>query len=90
MFQIHIYTVSGKLVKIIDLAETNDIQIGKNITDYAWDGTDDYGDKLANGVYLYKVVSRMKNTDIKLESAKENESLDKYFDKGWGKMYIMR
>lgn len=90
VFQIHVYTVSGKLVKIIDLAETNDIQIGKNITNYAWDGTDEYGDKLANGVYLYKIVSRMENTGVKLEAAKENESLNKYFDKGWGKMYIMR
>ncbi len=89
-FQIHVYTVSGKLVKIIDLKESGDIHIGKNITEYAWDGTDEYGDKLANGVYLYKVVSKMENSSIKLESAKENETLDKYFNKGWGKMYIMR
>lgn len=90
VFQIHIYTISGKLVKVIDLKESGDIQIGKNITEYAWDGTDEYGDKLANGVYLYKVVSRMANSSIQLESAKENETLDKYFNKGWGKMYIMR
>ncbi len=85
-FQIHIFTVAGKLVKVIDLLAEGDVAIGQNITNYAWDGTDQYGDPLGNGVYLYRVV---------LESAGDNHSLrdegtSQYFNKGWGKMYLMR
>ncbi|MEO0468341.1 MAG: C25 family cysteine peptidase, partial [Bacteroidota bacterium] len=52
VFQIHIYTISGKMIKTIDLLELGDVKVGRNITEYAWDGTDDNGDYLANGVYL--------------------------------------
>ena len=34
-------------------AELGAIHIGRNITDYKWDGTDMYGQALANGVYIY-------------------------------------
>jgi hypothetical protein len=87
VFQIHIYTISGKMVKVIDLKETGDVQIGRNITEYAWDGTDEYGDRLANGVYLYKVITRMQG-----ESGLElrETGTGQYFNNGWGKMYILR
>lgn len=86
IFQIHIYTISGKLVKVIDLVEMGDVNFGHNITEYAWDGTDEYGDKLANGVYLYKTVIRMPEQELKLR----DEGLEQYFNNGFGKMYIMR
>ena len=50
--QIRVFSVSGRLVKTIQeqvMAE------GTRITDIQWDGTDEYGDQLARGVYLYKV-----------------------------------
>jgi flagellar hook assembly protein FlgD len=87
-FQIHIFTITGKLVKVIDLAELGDIHFGKNVTEYAWDGTDEYGDKLGNGVYLYRVVMKMDKNQ--LEESKEDDKTDKYFKTGWGKMYLMR
>ena len=62
------------------------IQIGRNITDYAWDGKDEFGDPLANGVYLYRVKAKINGEDIKhLESG-----ADEYIKKGFGKMYLMR
>jgi len=86
VFQVHIYTISGKLVKIVDLKAMGDVHLGQNITEYAWDGTDEYGDRLANGVYLYRVVTRSSSGDIELR----DEGINQYFNNGWGKMYLMR
>jgi flagellar hook assembly protein FlgD len=39
-----------------------------------WDGTDDFGDKIGKGVYVYKVLTRVRNSgsdDLKGESAFE-------------------
>jgi len=86
VFQIHIYTLTGKMVRMIDLVESGDVQIGRNITEYAWNGTDEFGDQLANGVYIYKTVIKMPNETL----TKVNETTQQYFNKGWGKMYLMR
>jgi hypothetical protein len=51
--QVQIFSVSGKLVKTI----TEDVLAeGNRITGIEWDGTDDYGDRIGRGVYLYKVT----------------------------------
>ncbi len=55
--RIQIMTVSGKVVKEITRSELGDLRIGRNITEYAWDGTDEYGNELANGVYFYRVTA---------------------------------
>lgn len=51
---IHIYTVSGRLVKTIQTTMLSDgaLRLDDCI---AWDGTDDFGEKLARGVYVYMV-----------------------------------
>lgn len=85
-FEIHIFTVTGKLVKIIDLHETNDVRIGYNMTQYAWDGRDEFGDLLANGVYLYKVVAKVNGKSMKIR----DEGISDLFKNGYGKMYLMR
>ena len=84
--QIQIMTVSGKLIKTIDSHELGPVHIGRNISQYAWDGKDEYGDKLANGVYLYRVSTRIDGFDIEHRST----SADRYFKKGFGKMVILR
>ena len=84
--KIQIMTVTGKIVREIMQNELGNIHIGRNITDYAWDGKDEYGDQLANGLYLYRVV-----TDLHGESIEHRATdADKFFKKGWGKMYLMR
>jgi len=49
---INIFTLSGKVVKTI---KYNTFSPGFEVSDIFWDGTDDYGSKLANGIYLYKI-----------------------------------
>jgi len=84
--QIQIMTVSGKVVREINEGELGLIQIGRNVSSYAWDGKDQFGDPLANGVYLYRVKTRINGKEIKqLESGADN-----YFHKGLGKMYLIR
>jgi hypothetical protein len=83
---IQIMTVSGRVVREITEDQLGRIYIGRNVTEYAWDGRDEFGDQLANGVYLYTVKARING-----ESIEHRESgADKYFKKSFGKMYLMR
>ena len=56
------------------------------MTQYYWDGRDEYGDPLASGVYLYKVDALINETPI--ENRPTNA--DQAFKKGFGKMYLLR
>jgi len=85
-FMIQIMTITGKVVKEIRMDELGPIHVGRNITDYAWDGTDMYGDRLANGVYLYRVITRLNNQEIENIATQA----DQYFKHEFGKMYLMR
>ncbi len=86
VFQIQIYTVSGRQVRVIDLVELGDAKLGRHITDFSWDGTDEFGDRLDNGVYLYRVVIKMPNEEL----LHREEPIDQFFKNGWGKLYILR
>lgn len=84
---IRISTISGKVVKEITKQEFGNIKFGNNISEYAWDGNDMYGDRLANGVYLYQVFTRINQKNI--ENIK-SVNTDKFFTEGVGKIYLMR
>ena len=49
---IQIYTISGKMVKSIIHTINEE---GFRLDGIEWDGRDEYGDKLARGVYIYRV-----------------------------------
>jgi len=85
-FKVQIMTITGKVVKEITEAEIGPLHIGNNITTYAWDGTDQFGDKLANGIYLYRIVTTLDGQAVEHYST----SADQYFTQGWGKMYLIR
>ena len=53
--EIKIYTITGRLIRTLDNLSPPDN--GFNY-DYPWDGRDDDGDIVANGVYLYKLIIR--------------------------------
>jgi len=88
-YKLQIMSVSGKVVKEITQNELGPLKIGKHLTDYVWDGTDEFGDKLANGVYLYRMI--IKDQDKKnYEKLEETQNTDTYFDGQWGKLVIIR
>ncbi|MCU0436094.1 MAG: C25 family cysteine peptidase [Bacteroidia bacterium] len=86
IFTIQIMTITGKVVREIDRDELGPLRVGRNITQYAWDGRDEFGDALANGVYLYRVITRLDGNSVELRAS----GADQYFTQGWGKMYLMR
>ncbi len=85
-FKIQIMTVTGKVVREIMRSELGEIHIGNNITEFTWDGTDQFGDQLANGLYLYRVVTRLNGESLE----KYDTNTDQYFNSGYGKMYLAR
>lgn len=86
-FGIQIMTVSGRIVKEIDQASFGELRVGTHQSDYVWDGTDNYGDQLANGVYLYRVVAE-DETGQAIE-IRDNGSSG-YFQNGLGKIVLLR
>lgn len=64
--QVQIFTVAGQLVKTIN---TSVMASGNRVTGIAWNGLDDYGDKIGKGVYVYRVTVR---------SQVDNSSAEKY------------
>lgn len=65
--KIEIFTVSGKLVKsIFEVVNSS----GFRSEGINWDGRDDYGDKLARGVYVYRL-------SIETDQGKKAEKLEK-------------
>lgn len=83
---ITIMTVSGRVVREIRKEELGTLRIGNNISEFTWDGTDQFGDILANGVYFYTVDVRNHGERLKrFETAGDNN-----FKKDVGKIYILR
>ncbi len=92
--RIQVLTITGKIVKEITEDELGPLHIGRNITAYRWNGTDQFGQKLANGVYLYRVITNLNGHSLDkfstLDASGEQVNTDQYFNKGYGKMYLMR
>ena len=85
--RIRIYSVSGQLVKEITEQDLGILKIGTHQTDYRWDGTDMYGNRLGNGVYLYQVI--IKNNAGQSWDEYQSKA-DNFMDKGFGKIVILR
>lgn len=84
--RIKIMNLEGKVVKEVDMAELGQIHIGNNITEWSWDGTDQYGDRLANGTYFYRVAVTGNGEELKLRESKG----DAAFKEQTGVIYLMR
>jgi len=87
--KIQILTITGKVVREITKEELGPLHVGTNITEFKWNGTDMYGQRLANGVYLYHVVTNLDGKQLSKYTA-TGDNTDKYFNNGYGKMYLMR
>ena len=60
MATIKIYTVTGRLIKTLGPETT---VRSPNQSRIDWDGRDEDGDELANGVYLYKISAEAQTED---------------------------
>lgn len=67
--QVNIYTIAGKLIKTINQTL---ISSGNRVDNIFWDAKDNFGDKLARGVYIYEIKVRSNLTG---ETAKKTEKL---------------
>jgi hypothetical protein len=83
--RIQIMTITGRVVRDIPMSELGPLHVGRNITEFAWDGTDQFGDRLARGVYLYRVLAQLHGQDIEYRDG----GAGSYFTKGFGKMYLL-
>jgi len=78
--------VNGTVVREITMDELGPIKIGNNISEFSWNGKDEFGDQLANGVYLYRVKIYKNGEPIKPRPT----SADRAFKHGVGKIYLLR
>ena len=87
-FKIQVMTVSGRVVREITETEFGPLQAGTHMSNFCWDGRDEFGDQLANGVYLYRVIAK-KQDGTDFEGFEQN-NIDGFFKHGFGKMVLMR
>lgn len=85
-FKIQILTITGKIVRDINKYELGPLHIGRNITEYAWNGKDEFGDQLANGLYIYRVITQLDGKSLE----HRDSGADAFFTQGFGKMYLIR
>lgn len=69
---IQIQSISGKVVKTIQEKIT---PTGYRITSLEWDGKDDLGNDLANGVYLYRIGLHHSSSELILTQKSEYQKL---------------
>lgn len=62
---IRIYNMVGQNVKTLKYTKND---AGFRVDDLYWDGTSDYGEKIPNGIYLYKINVRSNQLGISKES----------------------
>jgi hypothetical protein len=65
---VQVFTISGNLIKTL---RTETVTAGNHFDQLSWDGMDEFGDRIAKGVYIYKVS--IKSQDGK--SAEEYQKL---------------
>lgn len=86
-YQIQVLTASGRVVRVLTEADLGQLKIGRHQTEFAWNGTDEFGNRLANGVYLYRLI-------LKNAAGEDYEQLetavDPFFKAGFGKVVLMR
>ncbi|NVM02672.1 MAG: T9SS type A sorting domain-containing protein, partial [Candidatus Helarchaeota archaeon] len=58
---IKLFTISGRLIKVLNNAPS---KAGYN--QIYWDGKDEDGDNLANGVYFYKIIAKNEDENFSL------------------------
>ncbi|MEL7220041.1 MAG: C25 family cysteine peptidase, partial [Bacteroidota bacterium] len=86
-YKLQIMTISGRIVREVQQEELGALRVGSHQTDFVWDGTDAYGDQLANGTYLYRFITENEEG----ESVKNyDDGTNRFFKNQLGKVVILR
>ena len=87
-YQISIYSSSGRLVRSLGPQDLGALQVGRRMTQNTWNGTDEFGQRLARGVYLY----RFEVTQSSMGEAFEHRATgaEQAVESGFGKLVIVR
>ncbi|MCX6271381.1 MAG: C25 family cysteine peptidase [Bacteroidetes bacterium] len=88
-FSISIYDLSGRPVREITAQEFGSVHIGTNISRTFWDGRDQHGKLLPNGLYLYSVNLRFKGDPPLIDPSLDSRDY-KVPGSAHGKIIIMR
>lgn len=88
-YKIQIMSVSGRIVRELTELDLGPLHIGMHRTELAWDGRDQYGDRLANGVYLYRVIAK-DAAGKDYEKYNDGNDTVRFFKKNIGKLVILR
>ena len=87
-YRIAIYSSSGRLVRSLSSTDLGPLQIGRRLTQGTWNGTDEFGQRLARGVYLYRFeVSRTSAGDA---FEQRSTGAERAVESGFGKLVIVR
>ncbi len=73
--QVQIYTVSGRLIKTIDRTIGAEDNTGYRVDDLAWDGLDEFGDRIGRGVYIYKIFVQASGAENETKQSSEFQKL---------------
>lgn len=87
-YQINIFTTSGRLVRSLGPPDLGALKIGRQLTSGTWDGTDQFGQRLARGTYLYRFEVATTSTSETFED--RATGTEKYFKSGFGKLVVLR
>lgn len=84
---IEIYSLTGVKLKTVTSEQLEPFYIGRNLSNYEWNGTDDSGKLLPNGMYLFRYeVTHNENQRIDHIPSE----VDPLFEQGFGKIYLLR
>jgi peptidase C25-like protein len=86
-YKIQIMTVTGRIVREVTQNELGPLDPGTHLTDFVWDGTDEFGDRLANGVYLYRFLAKDEEGN---DWETYETGADAFVKNGVGKMVLLR
>jgi hypothetical protein len=81
-------TVSGRVLREVTETEFGPLLTGTHISSFCWDGRDQFGDPLAAGVYLYRVIAR--HADGSPFPLLPDDRADGMFKHGIGKIVLTR
>ena len=82
---VQIMNVTGQVVREITTQDWGELRAGSENVRYQWDGRDRFGNRLPNGMYLYRTVVRG-STNFELRKTVE----DRRVNSGIGKLFILR